>query len=83
VLARLPTPGARTAAIEQCERLLEIAPDYADLRLNLGGLLLAENRSAEAIPHLRRALEMNPANESARRLLTVAEQTFDTEPENR
>jgi len=82
VLARIPTPAARDAAIDQCQRLLEIAPDYADLRLNFGALLLDAGRPADALPHLQRAVATNPSNQNAHRLLATAQQAFDTLPTN-
>lgn len=59
-LSRLPTPQAHQTAIEQCLRIEEIAPDYADVTYNLGQLYLADGRAAEALPYLRRAAQINP-----------------------
>lgn len=59
-LSRLPNSQAHLAAIEQCLRIEEIAPDYADVTCNLGQLYLADGRAAEALPYLRRATQINP-----------------------
>ncbi len=68
-LARLLADASPDAAIAELERLQELAPDYANTRYNLGLLYLRQGRTAEAIPHLRRAVEMNPGDQDARRLL--------------
>jgi O-antigen ligase len=59
-LSKLPTPQAHQAAIEQCLRIEEIAPDYADVTYNLGQMYLADGRASEALPCLRRAVQANP-----------------------
>jgi O-antigen ligase len=69
-LSRLPTSQAHQAAIEQCLRIEEIAPDYADVTYNLGQLYLADGRAAEALPYLRRAAQSNPYD--VERCLAVA-----------
>ena len=61
-LSGLPEPGAREMAIEQCLRIEELAPDYADVTYNLGQLHLLAGRTTEAVPYLRRAVEINPYN---------------------
>ena len=48
------------ASVQALETRLS-ASDYLDGRLNLALLYLNMNRSAEALPHLRRAMEMNGA----------------------
>jgi tetratricopeptide (TPR) repeat protein len=60
VLSRLPGPEGRDMAIDQCLWIEELAPDYADVTYNLGQLYLAASRAAEALPYLRRAVEINP-----------------------
>jgi len=60
VLSRGPDAPARDAAIEECLRIEELAPDYADTTYNLGRLYMDANRAAEALPYLRRAVEINP-----------------------
>jgi O-antigen ligase len=60
VLSNLPSPQGRDVAIDQCLRIEELAPDYADVTYNLGQLYLAANRAPEALPYLRRAVEINP-----------------------
>ena len=68
-LSRLPEPSAREMAIEQCLRIEELAPDYADVTYNLGQLRLLAGQPAEAIPYLRRAVEINPYNAERRIVL--------------
>jgi O-antigen ligase/Flp pilus assembly protein TadD len=60
VLSRLPDPEGRDMAIDQCLRIEELAPDYADVTYNLGQLYLTASRATEALPYLRRAVEINP-----------------------
>jgi len=60
VLSREPGAPARDAAVEECLRIEELAPDYADTTYNLGQVYMAANRAAEALPCLRRAVEINP-----------------------
>jgi tetratricopeptide (TPR) repeat protein len=44
---------------------LRVAPDNGDARYNLGRSLLARKRPAEAVVHLRRAVELSPASAAA------------------
>ncbi len=44
----------------QYELALSIEPDSAEALLNLGELCMEQGRSADAIPHLRRAAELRP-----------------------
>jgi O-antigen ligase len=71
-LARLPEPQVRDMAIDQCLRIEELAPDYADVTFNLGQLYMAANRARDAIPYLRRAVEINPYKPDRRVALAVA-----------
>ncbi len=59
-LSGLPEPEAHDSAIEQCLRIEELAPDYADVTYNLGQLYLQARHPAEALPYLCRAVEINP-----------------------
>ena len=40
-------------AIEQCLRIEELAPDYADVTYNLGQLHYLAGQTAKAVPYLR------------------------------
>jgi O-antigen ligase len=71
-LARLPGTQGRDMAIEQCLRIEELAPDYADVTFNLGQLYVAASRAQDAIPYLRRAIEINPYKADRRVALAVA-----------
>ena len=71
-LSRMPEAQGRALAIEQCLRIEELAPDYADVAFNLGQLYLADNRAQEALPYLRRAAEINPFNVDRRVALASA-----------
>ncbi len=82
-LARWNIPGAPVEAVRVLQHLQELAPDYANIATNLGALLLDQGRSAEAIPLLQRAVEMNPHDQQARRLLAAAERRFDNEDTDR
>jgi O-antigen ligase len=72
VLSRLPDAPGRGLAIDQCLRIEELAPDYADVTFNLGQLYLADNHVQEALPYLRRAAEINPFNVDRRIALASA-----------
>src|ERR1041384_3582514 len=72
VLARIPTEEARAQAIEECLRLEALAPDYGDITFNLGQLYLVEGRPGDALPYLRRAVEINPYNTQRRAVLARA-----------
>lgn len=50
-------------------RALEIYPDYAQVRFNLGGLLVRAGRREAAVPHLTRAGELSPHRPEPFRLL--------------
>jgi tetratricopeptide (TPR) repeat protein len=52
----------RVQAINDYERLLELQPGRADIRLRLAQLLLESARHAEAVPHLERLLGELPDN---------------------
>jgi tetratricopeptide (TPR) repeat protein len=71
-LSRLPEPQAHEAAIEQCVRIEELAPDYADVTYNLGQLQRLDSHPAEAVTYLRRAVEINPYNVDRRIALASA-----------
>ena len=43
------------------QKALEIDPDFSDAQGNLGIALFREEKLDEAMPHLQRALELNPA----------------------
>jgi hypothetical protein len=47
------------------EYLLSLNPADAKAHLNLGSLLLGQNRAQEAQPHLRKACELNPSDDQA------------------
>ena len=66
------TPAAREGAIQECQRIEELAPDYADVTYNLGQLHFAVGRTAEALPYLRRAVEINPYQAERRMALAAA-----------
>ena len=72
VLSRQVTPAAREGAIQECQRIEELAPDYADVTYNLGQLHFAVGRTAEALPYLRRAVEINPYQAERRMALAAA-----------
>lgn len=72
VLSRMPTRSARTMVIDQCLRIEELAPDYADVTYNLGQSYVTVNRQQEALPYLRRAVEINPYNVDRRVALAMA-----------
>lgn len=64
-----PRADRATAAEGSLNRALSLQPDHAGARYQLGALLAEAGRPAEAVPHLRRALELNPSLGDAYRLL--------------
>jgi len=72
VLSRLPAPQGRDAAIDECLRIEELSPDYADVTYNLGQLYLMANRPADALPRFRRAVEIDPYDANRHVALAVA-----------
>ncbi len=48
-----------------CRRGLEINPDFAEGHHTLGSALIAQTRHEEGLKHLRRSLEIHPANAPA------------------
>jgi len=59
-LARSLDASTRQMAIDQCLQIEEFAPDYADVTYNLGELYMAADEVTNALPCLRRAVEINP-----------------------
>ncbi len=62
---RTMSPGAVEAILWAVER----DPEDPDLQFNAGYLLWREGKFAEAIPHLKKALQIDPGDAAARRLL--------------
>lgn len=60
-------------AIPELEAAATIHPDSVETRANLGVLLYFQNRIAEAIPHLRVAIESQPGLSKLQGLLGLAE----------
>jgi O-antigen ligase/Flp pilus assembly protein TadD len=60
VLSRKDKSQSPDMAIEQCERIMELAPDYADITYNLGQLYLASGQPMKAVTLLKRAVQINP-----------------------
>src|SRR5690606_1463553 len=68
-LAGLERPGE---ALEDFLELSRRRPEKVESWANAGMILLRMERYAEAIPHLRRAAQMSPANMQLRRSLANA-----------
>jgi Flp pilus assembly protein TadD len=62
-----------TEAIEQYENALAIEPEHPAIHRNLGILLSRLGRNEEAIPHLRKVLQLVPNEPSAREILDMIE----------
>jgi tetratricopeptide (TPR) repeat protein len=62
-----------TEAIEQYEKALAIEPEHPAIHRNLGLLLSRLGRTEEAIPHLRKVLQLVPNEPSAREILEAIE----------
>jgi tetratricopeptide (TPR) repeat protein len=52
--------GNRDQAIAEMEKAVDLKPDFADLRFNLGNLLVDAARYADAERHFVHALQINP-----------------------
>jgi len=71
-LSKLPSAEGHQAAIEECLRIEEMAPDYADVTFNLGQLYLADGRAPKALPYLRHAVQIDPYDAGRRMALAAA-----------
>ena len=71
-LARMSDAPAHQMAIDQCLQIEGFAADYADVTYNLGELYLAANEVTNALPYLRRAVEINPYKLDRRLALACA-----------
>jgi predicted O-linked N-acetylglucosamine transferase (SPINDLY family) len=70
--------GAFDAARESFERALALEPDAPDALVNFAASLTAESRYAEALPLLRKALQLRPQDAQAQStLLYVQQHTCD------
>lgn len=61
-------------AIDYYEQVRQLAPDYGDVNSNLALLYLRRGKEREALPHLQRAVELNPYSVSLQQTLG---QVFD------
>jgi tetratricopeptide (TPR) repeat protein len=59
-------------AEEQLRTAAAIEPDHADLQFNLGLVMLRSGRAKEAVPHLQKAIQLDPAAEAPRLQLAIA-----------
>jgi tetratricopeptide (TPR) repeat protein len=59
-------------AEEQLRTAAAVEPDHADLQFNLGLVILRSGRAKEAVPHLQKAIQLDPAAEGPRLQLAIA-----------
>jgi tetratricopeptide (TPR) repeat protein len=59
-------------AEEQLRIAAAVEPDHADLQFNLGLVILRSGRAKEAVPHLQKAIQLDPAAEGPRLQLAIA-----------
>jgi tetratricopeptide (TPR) repeat protein len=59
-------------AEQQLHSAAAIDPDHADLQYNLGLVILRSGRAKEAVPHLQKAIKLDPAAEGPRLQLAIA-----------
>ena len=59
-------------AEEQLRIAATVEPDHADLQFNLGLVILRSGRAKEAVPHLQKAIQLDPAAEGPRLQLAIA-----------
>lgn len=74
--------GQLDRALEECRRLRSLAPQSVPVRIQYAELLNQLERYTEALPELRRALELEPSNLKALCLLNITAFLLD-EPELR
>lgn len=55
--------GEHAKAQERFAAALKHYPEFQEAEVGIGRALLALNQTAEAVPHLRRAIELNPVDE--------------------
>lgn len=59
----------KSSNLEEAQKQFEVAlenyPDFEEARLGLAGVLIAKNQHQQALPHLEKAIALNPANEVA------------------
>jgi tetratricopeptide (TPR) repeat protein len=68
--ARVLHFGARyDAAIAQCQKVLEMEPNFVEAHLDLGMAYLEKRRASEAIHHLERSVQLSPERVLLRALL--------------
>jgi hypothetical protein len=65
-------PATYRQAINEGLILEQIAPDYSDLTYNIGQLYCKLHQPGKALPHLQRAVSMNPYSAEKRFVLAVA-----------
>ena len=63
--------GQLERALEECKKLRSLAPQSASVRIEYAELLTRMERYTEALPELRRALELDPDNLRALSLLNI------------
>jgi tetratricopeptide (TPR) repeat protein len=67
LMARVEADRGRTqVALDWLRRGLQEVPDSAELRTRFGGALVALDSLQEALPHLERAVDLDPDHEEAR-----------------
>lgn len=59
-------------AEEQLRTAAGMEPDHSDLQFNLGLVILRGGRAKEAVPHLQKAIQLDPAAEGPRLQLAIA-----------
>jgi len=67
-----PTYTGEMSALENFEKMLASGKDGALLRFSLGNEHLKAGHASEALPHLRRAVELDPGYTAAWKLLARA-----------
>jgi tetratricopeptide (TPR) repeat protein len=72
LFANDPGEEQHRRAIQECLRIEELAPDYADITYNLGQLFLSQRQTGAALPFLQRAVQLNPYNADKRIRLGIA-----------
>ena len=57
----------RSGRLAEAQKLFEVAlknyPDFEEAQLGLAGVLIAQQKPDQALPHLQKAIALNPENE--------------------
>jgi tetratricopeptide (TPR) repeat protein len=68
--------GQLDRAQELFDRALKLHPDFGEAQLGLAAVFVSQNKAAEALPHLQRAVAIDPQNEVAWYRLSLVQRSL-------